>query len=128
MLELLKLWMTIFRSKFPKLSEFFHILNFISELYDMFGFISKFKKDVVAGFDAVHQRLVSLEAKVEALFNHTKTQAQAEVDTFKTVAEPVVTAAVATVEAEGTKVATVAEDAAKTVEAAVEPATTPPAA
>ena len=94
----------------------------------MFGFISKFKKDVVAGFDAVHQRLVSLEAKVEALFNHTKTQAQAEVDTFKTVAEPVVTAAVATVEAEGTKVATVAEDAAKTVEAAVEPATTPPAA
>lgn len=83
----------------------------------MFGFISKFKKDVVAGFDAVHQRLVSLEAKVEALFNHTKT-----------VAEPVVTAAVATVEAEGTKVATVAEDAAKTVEAAVEPVTTPPAA
>ncbi len=76
----------------------------------MFGFIGKFKTEVLAGFEAVHQRLVTLEAQVGALFNHTKTVVEAA---------PVV----ATVEADVTKATAVAEDAAKTVEAAVAPAT-----
>ena len=55
----------------------------------MFGFIGKFKQqvaqqmesaknEVVAGFDAVHQRLVTLEARVDALFHHTATVAAQE--------------------------------------------------
>lgn len=68
----------------------------------MFGFIGKFKDEVVAGFDAVHQRLVTLEAKVEALFAHTKT-----------VAEQEAKAEVAPVVAEVDKVETVAADVTK---------------
>lgn len=45
----------------------------------MFGFIGKFKQQVISGFDSVHQRLVTLEAKVEALFEHTKQTVQADV-------------------------------------------------
>lgn len=61
----------------------------------MFGFISNFKKDVVAGFDAVHQRLISLEVKVEALFAHTKETVVADVPK----AEAVVSTATAVTEA-----------------------------
>ena len=71
----------------------------------MFGFIGKFKDEVVAGFDAVHQRLVTLEAKVEALFEHTRTVAAADVK-----------AEVAPVVAEVDKVEAVATDAAKVVD------------
>lgn len=54
----------------------------------MFGFIGKFKQqvaqqmesaknEVISGFDAVHQRLVTLEAQVNALFKHTQEVASA---------------------------------------------------
>ena len=79
----------------------------------MFGFISSFKKDVVAGFDAVHQRLITLEAKVEALFNHTKVQAEAAAAPVTAAVE----AEVSTVEAKVGDVETAAKDAAATVEA-----------
>jgi len=49
----------------------------------MFGFIGKFKNEVIAGFDAVHQRLVTLEAKVDALFNHNTVVAQTEEEVKK---------------------------------------------
>ena len=49
----------------------------------MFGFIGKFKNEVVSGFDAVHQRLVTLEAKVEALFNHTQVVETAKAEAAK---------------------------------------------
>ena len=58
---------------FAKVVVISHSLDFISEIFDMFGFISKFKKDVISGFDSVQQRLVTLEAKVEALFHHVNT-------------------------------------------------------
>ena len=45
----------------------------------MFGFIGKFKDEVLSGFDSIHTRLVTLEAKVEALFNHNKVIAEAAV-------------------------------------------------
>lgn len=55
----------------------------------MFGFIGKFKQqvaqqmesaknEVISGFDAVHQRLVTLEAQVNALFKHTQEVAKTE--------------------------------------------------
>lgn len=64
----------------------------------MFGFITKFKTEVYDGFESVKQRLVTLEAKVEALFEHTKTTAEAAA---KDVAAPV-EAAVAEVKTETT--------------------------
>jgi len=96
-----------FSKFFGKLVFVYHTVDFISEIIGMFGFIGKFKDEVVAGFDAVHQRLVTLEAKVEALFEHTKT-----------VAEQEAKAEVAPAVAEVDKVETVATDAAATVEAA----------
>lgn len=80
---------------------FYKTVDFISELIDMFGFIGKFKSEVISGFDAVHQRLITLEARVEALFNHQKVVAET---------------AVTDVKADATKATTVVEDAAKVVE------------
>ena len=51
------------------------VVDFFSEVIEVFGFVNKFKQSVLDGFDSVHQRLVTLEAKVEALFEHTKTVA-----------------------------------------------------
>lgn len=79
----------------------------------MFGFIGKFKAEVLSGFEAIHARIVTLEAKVEALFNHTKVvAAETAAQTKETV--------VAAVDAGETKVAEVEvaiKDAAATVEA-----------
>lgn len=69
----------------------------------MFGFVSKFKQQVVEGFNSVHQRLVTLEAKVEALFEHTKVQAaeavQQDVAKVEAPVEAAVTQVVAGTEA-----------------------------
>ena len=50
----------------------------------MFNFLGKFKQQVVEGFNSVHQRLVTLEAKVEALFEHTKQVATQDAAAVKT--------------------------------------------
>jgi hypothetical protein len=110
--DFLKTCLRTFRSKFNWIEDFlifYKVVDFISEIISMFGFIGKFKADVTTGFELVHQRLVTLEAKVEALFNHTKT-----------VAAPVtaaVEAEVSTVETKATEVETAVTDAAATVEA-----------
>src|ERR1700743_60371 len=90
----------------------YKLIDFLLEIPSMFGFVTKFKNEVYAGFELVKQRLVTLEAKVEALFEHTKSQASQ-------VAEDVKTNVTNTVEAVGDKVdavKTVAADVAKTVE------------
>lgn len=71
----------------------------------MFNFVSKFKNEVISGFDLVHQRLVTLEAKVEALFQHTQTVAEQAAKT----AEAPVEAEVHAVQAATSDIATAAE-------------------
>lgn len=76
----------------------------------MFGFISKFKQEVVAGFDSIHQRIVTLEAKVEALFEHTKTVAAQDAAKAAAVVETPVVDAAKEVEAAAPVAETVATD------------------
>lgn len=53
----------------------------------MFGFITKFKQEVYEGFESVKQRLVTLEAKVDALFEHNKVVAEADAQKVEAVVE-----------------------------------------
>jgi uncharacterized membrane protein len=100
MWEASKNWKRIFPSElFEKVVIVYHSVDFISETIDMFGFISKFKKDVTSGFDAVHQRLVTLETRVGALFEHAKTTAVTDTSTVVTKVEAA-PAAVAAIPAE----------------------------
>ena len=78
----------------------------------MFGFVSKFKNEVIAGFESVHQRLITLEVQVKALFEHTKTQVQEQAADVKTN----VTAVADNLAAKVDTAETVAGDVAKTVE------------
>lgn len=64
----------------------------------MFGFMSKFKQDVTSGFDSVHQRLVTLEAKVEALFHHVNS-VPAAIESIPAKVEAAIAATPAAVEA-----------------------------
>ena len=74
------------------------IIDFISEVYDMFGFIGKFKQEVISGFELVRQRLVTLEAKVDALFAADKVRAEAEVAKVEAPVEAVAAPVEAVVE------------------------------
>jgi hypothetical protein len=125
MWALLKQWKRIFPSKLESFLIVYKAVDFISEIISMFGFVTKFKADVIAGFDSVHQRLVTLEAKVEALFNHTKTVAEASpvVATVTTAVEGAVSMvetgvanAASEAATKATAVEAVASDVAKTVE------------
>jgi hypothetical protein len=109
---------------FAKVVLVYHSVSFLEDLFDMFGFVSKFKNEVIAGFDAVHQRLVTLEAKVEALFEHTKTVAEAQAATTVEAAKADVAnvtseakTEVAAVTTEVSNVETAAEDVATATEA-----------
>jgi len=57
-------------------SKLIEILIILYKGYDMFSFFSTFKKDVLAGFESVKQRIVTLEVKVEALFAHQQAVAE----------------------------------------------------
>ena len=93
---------TSWTSLFKFLEKFvivYRTIDFISEIIDMFGFIGKFKTEVLAGFEAIHQRLVTLEAQVGALFNHTAVVAKVEAAVDAATLPPVVEAAADAVEA-----------------------------
>jgi hypothetical protein len=98
---------------FEKAVIVYHSVDFISETIDMFGFISKFKKDVTAGFNSIHERLITLEAKVNALFEHANATATATVSQVKAEATTVATK----VEAAPAAVATIPAETAAAVEA-----------
>jgi hypothetical protein len=98
----------------------YHSLEFLEDLYDMFGFIGKFKTEVYAGFESVKQRLVTLEARMDAVYTHLETTAKTDATTVAADAKADVTAdAAAVVAAPATAVADVANDVASTVAADV---------
>jgi DNA-binding ferritin-like protein len=81
------------------------LISKLQDIFEMFSFFTKIRTEVAGAVNALHERLLTLETRVDALFHHvTSTTVTTVAEAPVKAVEAVATEAVAKVEAVATEV------------------------